>query len=148
MLSDKLCHQLGTMEGTCKLMLPSVVPQLLQKLNDGADAGMCSFACKKSLAQQVREAFTPVEEAVQRDTPLGDSTCDICELAVGKLHDYTTSKAFQGQVTDLAKKFCEKLGDSASQCKTFLPLFLPALEQKLNDFLSDGELACSKVGAC
>ena len=29
-----------------------------------------------------------------------------------------------------------------------LPLFLPALEQKLNDFLDDGEQACSKVGAC
>ncbi len=149
LLSDKLCHQLGTMEGTCKLMLPSIVPQLLQKLNDGADAAMCSFACKKSFAQQVREAFTPVEESatLERDTPFGD-TCDICEVAVGKLHDYTTSKSFQDKANELAKKFCEKLGDSASQCKTFLPLFLPALEQKLNDFLSNGEQACSKVGAC
>ena len=75
-------------------------------------------------------------------------TCNLCEVAVGKLHDYTSSDSFKDQVLDHAKQFCAKLGYSASQCKTFLPLFLPALEQKLNEFLADGKQVCSKVGAC
>ena len=149
-LKDKVCHNMGSMEATCNLMLPSVVPQLLEKITDKADTVGCSFACKKSWAQQVREAFQPEQKETRVVTPetFGDGTCDLCQIAVGKLHDYTSSDSFKDTALDLAKQFCSMLGDSASQCKTFLLLFLPALEQKLNDFLDDGEQACSKVGAC
>lgn len=149
-LKDKVCHNMGSMEATCNLMLPSVVPQLIAKVTSEADSVGCSFACKKSWAQQVREAFQPVQEETRELTPasFGDGTCNLCQIAVGKLHDYTSSDSFKDKATELAKQFCSKLGDSASQCKTFLPLFLPALEQKLNDFLGDGKEACSKVGAC
>lgn len=149
-LKDKVCHNMGSMEATCNLMLPSLVPQLLEKITDKADTVGCSFACKKSWAQQVREAFQPEQKETRVVTPetFGDGTCDLCQIAVGKLHDYTSSDSFKDTALDLAKQFCSMLGDSASQCKTFLLLFLPALEQKLNDFLDDGEQACSKVGAC
>ncbi len=132
-VKSTVCPTLGAMELACDLLVPKMVPEVIDEVVGFINTSGCVPFCTKAEVH-------PFE---------GAALCGLCESVVIKAHDEASSKDFEADVSALAGKLCDDLGSGLkAECQAIVAISLPAMEQKLVDFLSDEKEVCTSAGLC
>ena len=165
-VTHKVCPTMGDYEETCKVLVPILVPKIMETTGNTILEKGCSFFCDSAaglLAEDVAEAMREAVsvhvaqtleqlpgEVLRRAAAPNDISCDICKGILKDVASLLQFKDFTDAILYIWWEGCAKIKDKGGYwlCYAAGEDLLPLVEKQISDFVGDGSQICLDYEYC
>jgi len=146
---DQICALLGPLASECDAFVAQYTPQVIQWILNGnspqafcTSIGLCSSDKPKVHTQIERK-----EHHHQHKRDVQQGGCTVCELVMQYVEGFIATNQSEAQIIEQLDQICALLGPLASECDSFVALYVPqAIQWVLAN--ENPQQFCTQVGLC
>ena len=163
-VSKTVCPTMGDMEETCKLLVPIMVPKIMEATGNAILEKGCAPFCDSGVPAEdaaelvqaaarlhAAEALAQLPQALRRaGKGPNDLSCDLCKGLLSDLASLLQFKDFTDAILYMWWEACSKIKDKGGYwlCYAAGEDILPLVEKQISDFVGDGRSICAAYEYC